>query len=126
GQDCDHPDGPTTLHTGTIPPLGHLGPIDDFGVAVLGPIDTFAEMKQALIPIALLSAALFFGCGDDSSGGGGGGAETCADCVGTPTGPENAPDPAVSCEPSEEPFACICNTQSGSIATVFLSGAGCQ
>ena len=85
-------------------------------------------MTRALMTTFLV-AALALGCGsDDENGGDGnnGSPESCADCVGTNTGPDSMPDPAVSCEPSGEMFECICTTQSGATRSVFLSAAGCQ
>ena len=50
----------------------------------------------------------------------------CDACVGLNTGPSGAPDVSTSCEPSGEPFACTCMTQSGQTITGFLSPGGCQ
>ena len=100
------------------------------GVEISDGVGSFAVMKRALLLIGLLAALVVAACGSDDdnreNGGGGNAPETCADCVGTNTGPANMPDPAVSCEPSGEQFACTCTTQSGATATVFLSAAGCQ
>jgi len=85
-------------------------------------------MNRALMTTFLV-AALAIGCGgdgDDANNGNNGSPESCADCVGTNTGPENMPDLAVSCEPSGEMFECTCTTQSGATRSVFLSEAGCQ
>lgn len=64
--------------------------------------------------------------GSAGTGGSGGsdGPDSCDDCVGASLGPNNT-NPAVSCEPADEQFACTCQDQMGLDYTVSMSRTGC-
>jgi len=64
--------------------------------------------------------------GSAGAGGSGGSSSSgsCDDCVGTSLGPDNT-NPAVSCAPGGEQFACVCLDEMGTSHPVYMSTEGC-